>query len=121
MDHIAELIEANDLDAIDPLVAIVRESSNVHDAVTLDCVEVDIALRRRQFAAAFAAIDDVLAEFYEPHLTIPLSKGLGKVFQTLERLIAEGNYPTEQLRAVSDRVRARVEDLHTQILAESAG
>ena len=122
MDHIAELIEANDLDVIDPLVAIVRESANVHDAVTLDCLEVDIALRRGRFDAAFAAIDDVLAmELYETHLAIPLSKGLGKVFQTLERLIPQGSCPTEQLRAVSDKVRARVEDLHAQILAESAG
>jgi hypothetical protein len=122
MDHIAELIGANDLDAVDPLVAIVRESANVHDAVTLDCLEVDIALRRGQFDGAFEAIDHLLGmDLYESHLALTLGRGLGKVFQTLERTLAEGSGPTEQASIVLGRLRARAEQLHAQVLAESGG
>ena len=95
IDHINELVQAGDLDATDPLVATLREAANAHDAVTLDCVQADIDLRREQFDSALPAIEALVnAELYESHLALPLSQGLGKVFQTLEQLVADGVGPS---------------------------
>jgi hypothetical protein len=84
IDHINELVQAGDLDATDPLVATLRETANAHDAVTLDCVQADIDLRREQFDSALPAIEALVnAELYESHLALPLSQGLGRCFRPL--------------------------------------
>ena len=92
------------------------------DAVTLDCVQADIDLHREQFDSALLAVEALVnAGLYESHLALPLSQGLGKVFQTLEQLVADGVGPSAQLAAVAEKVRLRVEELHTRVLAESDG
>jgi hypothetical protein len=48
---------------------------------------------------------------YELHLALPLSRGLGKVFQTLEQLVADGVGPSARLAAVAEQVRLRVKEL----------
>lgn len=122
IDHINELVRAGDLDATDPLVATLRLTANAHDTVTLDCLQADIDLRRGQFDCALPAIESLVnAELHESHLALPLSQGLGKVFQTLEQLALDGVGPSTRLAAVAERVRLRVEELHTRVLAESGG
>lgn len=90
--------------------------------MTLDCVQADIDVHREQFDSALLAIEALVnAGLYESHLALPLSQGLGKVFQTLEQLVADGVGPSAQLAAVAEKVRLRVDELHTRVLAESDG
>ena len=122
MDELQERINAGDLDQVDPLMQALKATANSHDAVTLDCLEVDIALRRHEFDSALPALDDLLTlELHKTHRAHPLSRGLAKIYWTLERLISEGAGTTEDLRAMSLRVRARAEDLHRQIIEEVDG
>jgi hypothetical protein len=122
MDELQEHISAGELDLVDPLVESLRKTCNSHDAVTLDCLEVDIALRRDEFDSALPALDCLLTlELHKTHRAHPLSRGLAKIYWTLEKLIAEGRGPTDDLRTMSVRARVRAEDLHEQIVAEVDG
>jgi hypothetical protein len=71
-----------------------------------------IDLRREHLDSALLAIEALVStKLYELHLAIPLSRGLGKVFQTLEQLVADGVGPSARLAAVAEQVRLRVKEL----------
>jgi hypothetical protein len=98
MDQINQHIEDGDLDRAVPLIALLRQSANAHDLVTIDCLETDIALRRNDYDVALPAIDHLVAtEFTSTHLAVPMSQGLGKIYQTLVRLPSEDTNPSPQL------------------------
>jgi hypothetical protein len=122
MDELVALVEAGDLTSIDPLLATLRATANDCDRHALDCLEADIALQRHEFDQAFAAIDDLLTRnLHQTHGARPLSRGLANLYRTLESLISAGVGPTDQMRTLSGRVRARAEELHEQVVAESDG
>jgi hypothetical protein len=47
-----------------------------------------------------------------------MSQGLGKIYQTLARLLSEDTTPSPQLADLAARVRHRVELLHAHVRAE---
>lgn len=86
---------------------------------TFDCLEVDIALKRDRFDEAFPGIDGLLARpLHQTHGARPLSRGLVNIHRTLEKLIAAGTGPVDQMRLASSQVRARAEELHQQIVSQ---
>ena len=60
MDQINRHIEDGTLDQIGPLIAALRETANTHDAIMIDCLEVDVALRRADYEVALPAIRALL-------------------------------------------------------------
>ena len=89
MDRISELIEARDLDSVDALIESLRETANAHDAVTVRCVEVVVALHRGQFDAALSQINELLAlALHETHLAVPLGQVLANIMHALDELVA---------------------------------
>ena len=122
MDQLVKQIDAGDLgDSSDEMLAAVRATGNDYDKHSFDCIEVDIALRRSQFDAAFGAIDElVVRPLHQTHGARPLSRGLVNIYRTLEELIAAGIGPVEEMRLKSSRVLARAEELHQQIISQDA-
>ena len=122
MDQLVKQIDAGDLgDSSDEMLAAVRATGNDYDKHSFDCIEVDIALRRSQFDAAFGAIDElVVRPLHQTHGARPLSRGLVNIHRTLEELIAAGIGPVEEMRLKSSRVLARAEELHQQIISQDA-
>jgi hypothetical protein len=117
MDKINEHIENNTLEKTPPFLAQLRGIVNPYDAVMLDCLEVDIALRGKDFQAALPLLTDLLAtEPQHTHLAAPMGKGLGKIYQTLQRLIADHTATDEDLPALMCEVKARVDELHAHVL-----
>jgi hypothetical protein len=120
MDQINQHIEDGTLEETRPLIAQLRQAANPHDTITIDCLETDIALRRKDFQIALPAIDNLLStELHSTHHAAPLSQGLGKIFQTLQRLIAEETGQDLELSAVAHEVRIRAEELYASVLAEN--
>jgi NAD(P)-dependent dehydrogenase (short-subunit alcohol dehydrogenase family) len=121
MDQINQHIEDGNLDQTVPLVALLRQSTNAHDLVTVDCLEADIALRRNDYDLALLAIDNLIAtELNSTHLAVPMSQGLGKIYQTLARLLADDTNLPPQLADLAEKVRHQVELLHARVLAEDS-
>jgi hypothetical protein len=122
MDELVNQIGAGDLGAlVDERLATLRTAANDYDKHTFDCIEVDIALQRRQFDAAFSGIDELVARpLHQTHGARPLSVGLVHIYRTLENMIAVGIGPVEEMQLKSSRVRARAEELHQQIISQDA-
>lgn len=113
MDRIWELIEARDLDSVDSLITALRDDAHSYDAVTVSCVEVVVALHRRQIEFALRRIEELVTMPLEnEHLGVPLAHGLGHIFRTLEELIAVPVAQADQLISTAARVRARGEAIH---------
>ena len=122
MDELIKQIDAGDLSAsVDERLATLRAAANDYDKHTFDCIEVDIALKRRQFDEAFRGIDELVARpLHQTHGARPLSVGLVHIYRTLENMIAVGIGPVEEMQLKSRRVRARAEELHQQIISQDA-
>lgn len=120
MDELVEQIDAGDLGAsVDERLATLRTAANDYDKHTFDCIEVDIALQRRQFDEAFKGIDELVTRpLHQTHGARPLSVGLVHIYRTLENMIAVGIGPVEEMQLKSSRVRARAEELHQQIISQ---
>ena len=113
MDRIWELIEARDLDSVDSLITALRNEAHSYDAVTVSCVEVVVALHRRQIDFALRRIEELVTMPLEnEHLGVPLAHGLGHIFRTLEELIAVPVAQADNLISTAARVRARGEAIH---------
>lgn len=113
MDRIWDLIEARDLDSVDSLIATLSDHAHSYDAVTVSCVEVVVALHRRQVDIALQRIDELIAVPLEnEHLGVPLTHGLGHIMRTLEELIAIPVAQSDRLISAAARVRARGEAIH---------
>jgi hypothetical protein len=123
MDELVKQIDAGDLGAsVDERLATLRTAANDYDKHTFDCIEVDIALKRRQFDEALRGIDELVARpLHQTHGARPLSVGLVQIYRTLENMIAVGIGPVQQMQLKSSRVRARAEELHQQIISQDAG
>ena len=121
MDELIARVDAGDLDdSLDELLATLRATANDYDKHALDSIQVDIALQRHQFGEALEAIDGLLARpFNRTHGARPLSRGLVSIYRTLEKMIAAGIGPVQQMRLLSSLVLARAEELHQQISGES--
>jgi hypothetical protein len=120
MDELAALVDAGELTSVDALLATLRDTANDYDRHTLDCLDADIALQRREFDQAFAAVNELITRnLHETHGARPLSRGLAHIYRTIEKLISAGDGPLEQLRTLCGRVRTRAEELHEQVIAES--
>ncbi|MGV7301745.1 hypothetical protein PJK45_21410 [Mycobacterium kansasii] len=118
MDRINELVEARDLDSAEALIPLMRDGANVHDAVTVRCLEAVIALHRGNFDSALTELERLLAlELYETHLAVPLGMGLANVVHAIEELLAVPLGPTSELSAVANRIRLRVNELHAKLVA----
>jgi hypothetical protein len=122
MDELVKQIEAGDLGtSVDERLATLRTAANDYDKHTFDCIEVDIALKRRQFDKAFRGIDELVARpLHQTHGARPLSVGLVHIYRTLENMIAVGIGPVQEMQLKSNRVRARAEQLHQQIISQDA-
>ena len=122
MDELVKQIDAGDLGAsVDERLTTLRIAANDYDKHTFDCIEVDIALQRRQFDDAFRGIDELVARpLHQTHGARPLSVGLVHIYRTLENMIAVGIGPVEEMQLKSSRVRARAEELHRQIISKDA-
>jgi hypothetical protein len=122
MDELVERIGAGDLDdSLDEMLATLRTSANDYDRHTFDCIEVDLALKRHRFDEAFAGIDElVLRPLHQTHGARPLSRGLVNIYRTLEKMIAAGIGPVEEMRLKSSQVHARADELHQQIISHDA-
>ena len=120
MDELVKQIDAGDLgDSVDERLAALRTAANDYDKHTFDCIEVDIALQRRQFDEAFRAIDAlVVRPLHRTHGARPLSRGLVNIHRTLEKMIAVGVGPVEKVRFESSRALMRAEELHQQIVGQ---
>jgi hypothetical protein len=102
---------------LDESLATLRAAANDYDRHTFDCMEVDIALQRRQFDEAFRGIDELVARpLHQTHGARPLSRGLVNIHRTLEKMIAASIGPVEEMRLKSSRVVTRAEELHQQII-----
>ncbi|MCP9271247.1 hypothetical protein [Mycolicibacterium arenosum] len=113
MDRIWDLIEARDLDSVDSLVATLRDSANSYDEVTVSCVEVIVALHRRQIDPALQLIEELIAMPLEnEHLGVPLTHGLGHIMRALEELIAIPVEQSARLATTAERVRTRGEAIY---------
>ena len=118
VDRINELIEARDLDSAEALIPLMRDGANAHDAVTVRCLEVVVALHRGNFDSALTEVEELLAlELFETHLAVPLGMGLANVVHAIEELLAMPVGPTAELAVVADRIRLRVNELHAQLVA----
>lgn len=118
MDQINQHIDNTTFEQTPPLLAQLRAISNPYDAITLDCLEVDIALRRRDFETALPRLTDLLsAEPHQKYLAAPMSKGLGKIYQTLQRLTADHTAIDQDLPTLMCEVKARVDELHANVIA----
>jgi hypothetical protein len=122
LDELVKQIDAGDLgDSVDERLAILRTAANDYDKHTFDCIEVDIALQRRQFDDAFRGIDELVARpLHQTHGARPLSRGLVNIYRTLEKMITAGIGPVEEMRLKSSRVFERAEELHQQIISQDA-
>ena len=122
MDELVKRIDAGDLDdSLDEMLATLRTSANDYDRHTFDCIEVDLALKRHRFDEAFAGIDELLVRpLHQTHGARPLSRGLVNIYRTLEKMIAAGIGPVEEMRLKSSQVHARAEELHQQIISQDA-
>ncbi|OBH15914.1 hypothetical protein A9X04_12605 [Mycobacterium sp. E3247] len=120
MDELVKQINAGDLGAsVDDRLATLRTVANDYDKHTFDCIEVDVALKRRQFDEAFRGIDELIARpLHQTHGARPLSVGLVHIYRTLEEMIAVGIGPVQGMKLKSSRVRARAEELHQQIISQ---
>lgn len=109
MDDLVKKIDAGELgDSLDEMLATLRKTVNDYDKHTFDCIEVDIALRRRQFDEAFRAIDELVTRpLHQTHGARPLSRGLVNIYRTLEMMITTDIGPVEEMRLKSSQVRAR--------------
>lgn len=113
MDRIWHLIEARDLDSVDSLITALRGEAHIYDAVTVSCVEVVVALHRRQIDFALRRIEKLVTMPLEnEHLGVPLAHGLGHILRTMEELIAVPVAQADQLISTAARVRARGEAIH---------
>ena len=113
MDRIWQLIEARDLDSVDSLIAALRGDAHSYDAVAVSCVEVVVALHRRQIDFALRRIEELVTMPLEnEHLGVPLAHGLGHIFRTLEELIAVPVVQADQLITTATRVRGRGEAIY---------
>lgn len=118
MDQINQHIENDTLEQTPPLLAQLRGIANPYDAVMLDCLEVDIALRRKDFQTALPRLAGLLSTQAEhTHLAAPMSKGLGKIYQTVQRLIADHTAIDQDLPTLMCEVKARVDELHANVIA----
>ena len=122
MDELVKQIDAGDLGAsVDERLTTLRTAANDYDKHTFDCIEVDIALKRRQFDDAFRRIDELVARpLHQTHGARPLSVGLVHIYRTLENMIAVGIGPVQEMQLKSSRVRAHAEELHRQIISQDA-
>ncbi|MGW0163457.1 hypothetical protein ACWDUN_29460 [Mycobacterium sp. NPDC003323] len=120
MDELVERIEAGDVsDALDGMLETLRASANDYDRHTFDCVEVDLALKRLRFDEAFAGVEELLVRpLHETHGARPLSRGLVNIHRTLEKMMAAGIGPVEEMRLKSSQVRTRAEELYEQIISQ---
>ncbi|GFG63961.1 hypothetical protein MKUB_14510 [Mycobacterium kubicae] len=120
MDDLVKKIDAGELgDSLDEMLATLRKTVNDYDKHTFDCIEVDIALRRRQFDEAFRAIDELVTRpLHQTHGARPLSRGLVNIYRTLEMMITTDIGPVEEMRLKSSQVRARAGELHQQIISQ---
>ncbi|MFW3120265.1 hypothetical protein MMAG44476_21222 [Mycolicibacterium mageritense DSM 44476 = CIP 104973] len=110
MDKIWELIEARDLDSVDSLIGTLSAHVHSYDALTVRCVEVVVALHRRQIDGALQRIEELIAlPLQNEHLGVPLAHGLGHIMRTLEELIALPVDQSDRLISAAARVRARGE------------
>ncbi|QRY43505.1 hypothetical protein JVX93_23595 [Mycolicibacterium boenickei] len=122
MRQIHQLLDSGELDGVEPLMAALRSVSNDYDKHVVDCLQVEIDLRRGEFDQAFAAIEELLRrELHATHGARPLSRGLAAIWRTIERMITEGGDHTELLREVSPRIHARAEHWHELIGAQTHG
>lgn len=113
MDRIWELIEARDLDSVDSLIATLSDHASSYDAVTVSCIEVVVALHRRQLDIALQRIEELISTPLEnEHLGVPLTHGLGHIMRTLEELIAVPVAQADRLISMAARVRARGEAIN---------
>ncbi|TDZ96337.1 NB-ARC domain-containing protein [Mycobacteroides salmoniphilum] len=120
MRQLHKLLDSGELEGVEPLMATLRSVSNDFDKHVVDCMEVEIALRKGQFDQAFAAIEELLRQ--ELHATYgarPLSRGLAAIWRTIEKMIADGGERTDELREMSPRIRARAEHWHELIGAQT--
>jgi hypothetical protein len=120
LDELVKQINSGDLGAsIDEQLATLRTVTNDYDKHTVDCLEVDIALKRRQFDQAFIDIEELVSRpLHQTHGARPLSVGLVQIYRTLEDMIAVGIGPVQEMRLMSSRVRTRAEELHQQIISQ---
>jgi len=117
MDRIWQLIEARDLDSVDSLVTTLSGDAHSYDAVTVSCVEVVVALHRRQIDFALRRIEQLVTMPLEnEHLGVPLAHGLGHILRTLDELIAVPVAQVEQLVSTAARVRARGEAIYEAMM-----
>jgi hypothetical protein len=119
MQELVAHIDSGELGSADPLLATLRASQNDYDRHLLDCLEADIALRRHDFDQALPAIEELVTrQLYETYGARPLSRGLMNIYRTLESLMSDQVGPAEQLQVLSNRARARAQELHEQIASQ---
>lgn len=123
LDELIARIDAGDLDdSLDETLATLRASANDYDRHTFDCLEVDLALKRQQFDHAFSGITEILNRpLHQTHGARPLSRGFVNIHRTLDKFIAAGTGPVEEMRAASNQLRARAEELHQEIISQTGG
>lgn len=121
MDELVKQIESGDLSrSVDERLTTLRTAANDYDKHTFDCIEIDVALRRRQFDKAFRGIDELVGRpLHQTHGARPLSVGLVRIYRTLETMIAVCIGPVQEMQVRSSRVRARAEELHQQIISQA--
>lgn len=120
LDELIARIDAGELDeSLDETVATLRASANDYDRHTFDCLEVDLALKRQRFDDAFSRITELINRpLHQTHGARPLSRGLVNIHRTLEKFIAAGIGPAEEMRVASNQLRARGEELHQEIVSQ---
>jgi len=123
LDELIARIDAGDLDdSLDGTLATLRASSNDYDRHTVDCLEVDLAVKRQQFDHAFTGITELLNRpLHQTHGARPLARGLVNIHRTLENLIAAAIGPVDEMRAASNQLRTRAEELHQEIISQIGG
>jgi hypothetical protein len=123
LDELTARIDAGDLDeSLDETLATLRASVNDYDRHTFDCLEVDLAVRRQKFDHALSAIAELLNRpLHQTHGARPLSRGLVNIHRTLDKFITAGIGPVEKMRAASNQLRARAEQLHQEIISLQTG
>lgn len=122
LDELIARIDAGELDdSVDGTLATLRASANDYDRHTFDCLDVDLAVKRQQFDQALTGITELLNRpLHQTHGARPLARGLVNIHRTLEKFIEAGVGPVDKLRAASDQLRTRAEELHREILGQSS-
>jgi hypothetical protein len=116
MTQLIAHMDSGELDSADASLETLRAAQNDYDRHLLDCLEVNIFLRRHDFVRALPAIEALIArQLYETYGARPLSRGLTGIHRTLEIVISDGIGPIEHLQVLSMRAHARAQELHQEI------